>query len=359
MRILILSLPFFPSIGGVESVTAILGTEFTRAGHEVHVVTETSGDGSDDRFPFRVLRRPSPRVLLREVRWCDVYLHNCISLRNAWPLLFSRRPWVVAHHTWLASPVKWSARSTIKKLVARTASNICISSAIAENLGCPATIIGEPYDDTTFRIIPEIERREDLLFVGNLGRVKGVDTLLRSLKKMKERDVCAHLTIVGKGPEEMELRELVHELDLSDAVTFAGPLRGESLAREYNRHGILVVPSRWAEPYGIVALEGIACGCVPIGTAKGGLPEAIGPCGMIVPNEDEAALADKIVEALQRQSLSIYRAAATRHLEKRTARGVASAYLEVLQRTREERKSRRPARASLAAGRIVQEHDRQ
>jgi glycosyltransferase involved in cell wall biosynthesis len=334
MRILILSLPFPPSIGGTESVTVNLATEFVRAGHEVCVVTETPGGNSDERFAFRVRRCLSSLSLFREVRWCDVFLHNTISLRNAWPLLFLRRPWVIAHHTWLSVSMKGSAKSRIKKLVARAASNICISSAIAGQLRCPVTVIGNPYDDTTFRMIPEIERRPDLLFVGTVCKLKGVDVLLRSLKLVKERHVCVHLTIVGRGPEETEMRMLARELDLCDDVTFAGPLGGEDLAREYNRHNILVVPSRWAEPYGIVALEGIACGCVPIGTAKGGLPEAIGPCGMIVPNEDEQALADKIVEALKGGDLSRYRAAAPKHLEKRAAKLVASAYLEVLQRAR-------------------------
>ncbi len=335
MRILIFSLPFPPSIGGTESVTVNLATEFVRAGHEVCVVTETPGGNGSEQFPFRVRRCLSSLSLFREVGWCDVFLHNTISLRNAWPLLFLRRPWVIAHHTWLAGSMKGSARSEIKKLVARTASNICISSAIAGQLGCPATIIGNPYDDTTFRTIPEIERRQDLLIVGAVCKLQGVDVHLKSLKTVKERNVCVHLTIVGSGPEEARMRMLARDLDLSDDVTFAGPLGGEDLAREYNRHGVLVIPSRWAEPYGIVALEGIACGCVPIGTAEGGLPEAIGPCGMIVPNEDEQALADKIVEALKSGDLSRYRAAAPKHLEKRAAKLVASAYLEVLQRARE------------------------
>ena len=323
MRVLIFSLPFPPSIGGTESATVNLATEFVRAGHEVCVVTETPGGKGDEQFPFRVRRCLSSLSLLREVAWCEVFLHNTISLRNAWPLLFVRRPWVIAHHTWLSVPVKGSAKSRIKKLVARTASNICISTAIADHLGCPATIIGEPYDDKTFRMIPEIDRRPDLLFVGTVCKLKGVDILLRSLKLVKERNVRVHLTIVGRGPEEAEMKMLARELDLSDDVTFAGPLCGEDLAREYNCHGILVVPSRWAEPFGIVALEGIACGCVPIGTAKGGLPEAIGPCGMVVPNGDEQALADKIVEALKGGDLSRYRAAAPKHLEKRAAKPVA------------------------------------
>jgi glycogen(starch) synthase len=61
------------------------------------IVTETPGPS--DGFPFRVVRQPGPGVLLRWVRWCEVYFHNSVSLRAAWPLLLVRRPWVVVHHT--------------------------------------------------------------------------------------------------------------------------------------------------------------------------------------------------------------------------------------------------------------------
>ena len=337
MKILILSLPFSPSIGGTQTVSGVLADEFTRAGHEVCVITETPSADGEDRLPYRVRRCVSSWTLLREVRWCDVFLHNSISLRNAWPLLLVRRPWVVAHHTWLAEEGKTSINSRIKLAVVRAATSISISSAIARHLGSDSVIIGNPYDQRLFRILPGIERKPDLLFVGNLGKVKGVDVLLRALKKLWTRDVRVNLTVVGGGQEAAELKELTQALELSEAVTFAGPLRGESLAREYNRHSLLVIPSRWAEPFGLIALEGIACGCVPIGTANGGLADAIGPCGMTVPNGDVEALAEKLEYALKSADLSAYRAAAAGHLKKHKAEEVAAAYLRVLQDAAETR----------------------
>ncbi len=142
---------------------------------------------------------------------------------------------------------------------------------------------------------------------------------------------------MGDGNERCALTQLAQELGLSDAVTFTGALRGEDLVREYNRHSILVIPSRWAEPFGLIALEGIACGCVPIGTENGGLPDAIGPCGMTVPNGDAEALAQKIEFALKSADLSHYRDAAPEHLKRHTAKAVATAYLRVLQSALEKR----------------------
>jgi glycosyltransferase involved in cell wall biosynthesis len=55
------------------------------------------------------------------------------------------------------------------------------------------------------------------------------------------------------------------------------------------------------EGFGVVALEGIACGCVVVGANGEGLPEAIGKCGKIFPNGDPLALADLLADLLTHQ----------------------------------------------------------
>ena len=102
-----------------------------------------------------------------------------------------------------------------------------------------------------------------------------------------------------------------------------------------NAHQILVIPSRWQEPFGIVALEGIACGCVVVGSEGGGLKEAIGDCGPTFPNGDVQALTQTLVELLTNTGkLSTYRANAASHLSHHTSKAVAKAYLQVLERER-------------------------
>ena len=61
---------------------------------------------------------------------------------------------------------------------------------------------------------------------------------------------------------------------------------GPDVVALLNRHLIIVVPSRWQEPFGLVALEGIACGCVALGANCGGLPNAIGGAGATFLHED-------------------------------------------------------------------------
>src|ERR1044071_8621228 len=108
----------------------------------------------------------------------------------------------------------------------------------------------------------------------------------------------ARLTIAGDGPEREPLETQAVKLGLQSRVEFVGSQSSHQLAELLRQHQILVVPSRWREPFGIVALEGIACGCVIVGSAEGGLAEAIGPCGLTFPNGDARALADILARLL-------------------------------------------------------------
>ncbi len=324
MKLLLSSHAFHPSIGGIETASRLLAEEFVAAGHSVRVVTQTA-DSGERAFSFPLLRRPSPRALFAAVRWCDVFFHNNISLQTAWPLLVLRRPWVVTHQTWIP---RAGLVGKMKRFALRRACSVAISRAVARDCGGPCAIIPNPYQDDLFRLLPDVARDRELIFVGRLVSDKGADILLRALSLLAQNGRRARLTIAGSGPEDSRLRELARELGVTEQVTFSGALAGEPLVRALNAHRILVVPSRWAEPFGIVALEGIACGCFVIGSEEGGLPEAIGPCGATFPNGDAAALAAQIERAVSVPPLHDARPHLARH-----RRGVVAAkYLALMSR---------------------------
>jgi len=137
------------------------------------------------------------------------------------------------------------------------------------------------------------------------------------------------VSVIGSGPEEANLRELGK--DLGVRVRFVGQLQGEELVRELNRHEVLVVPSRWAEPFGNVALEGMACGCVVIGSRGGGLPDALGQGGLLFERgsaSDLAGVLSGVFESPElRQSL---RKKATEHLRMHTEDVVGARYLSIV-----------------------------
>ncbi len=344
MKILMFSCWFYPSLGGSEKSADLLAREFTRMGHEVKLVTRTAGtniapDGLE--YPFEVIRQPNYLKLFDLVHWCNVYFHNGISLRNAWPLLFIRKPWVVRHQSWIrcldgtltgigGSPSGWNAR--LKHFLVRFSVSTSVSQAIANHLNRPSTVIPSPYHDDLFRVIPGISRTKEMVFLGRLVSEKGLAMLLEALAVLKQHGITSQLTVVGSGPEESRLRQKTRELEITEQVVFLGFKVGEELVQILNQHQIMIVPSLYDEPGGGVALEGIACGCVVIGSEGGGLRDYIGPCGTTFPNGDVKALAKTLSDLLTHpDKLSIYRLRITSHLLGYTKAEVAKAYLQVIE----------------------------
>ena len=331
MNILLSSHFFYPSVGGIEQVSLALAREFSFAGHTVKVITSTA-ESDLTSFPFEVFRNPSPRRLLKLVQWCDVFLHNNISLRAAWPLLIIWRPWVIAHHTWIARmDGSVGLRDRLKLFLSRFSSNIAISQSIADHLGVPSVVTGNPYRDDIFKRDSSAIRDRELIFVGRLVRDKGADILIEAMRLVESRNLRPRLTIVGSGPEANALQALVEKYQLSSQVDCVGTKTGKELAELLNRHQIIVVPSRWLEPFGLVALEGIACGCKAIVAGCGGLVEAIGPCAIPFEHQNIGALADAIESTLRQVSdWKAYWQLANTVLSRCRAKEVALRYLEVL-----------------------------
>jgi glycogen synthase len=330
MRILLVTHLFWPSLGGLESMSRLLAEEFVRRGHRVVVVTRTAPSAdTPDAFPFELLRRPSPLRLLRAVVDCDLCFHNNICLGFAWPVLLVRRPWIITHQTWIArndGSLGW--RERLKFLLLRAARSIAISRAVAAHLPVSAALVPNAYDADVFHPpAPDLARPRDLAFAGRLVSAKGADLLLAALALLARRNLHPTLTVIGDGPELARLRARAAEEGLAARVDFAGPLAAPALAATLGRHRVLIVPSRWAEPFGIVALEGAACGCEIIGSAAGGLAEAVGPCGHTFPNGDAAALARLIARVLRRETPPPDADARRAHLARHGRSAIADAYL--------------------------------
>mgnify|MGYP001384166587 CR=1 FL=1 len=335
MNILFYSRPFWPSIGGVESITRNLAESLVECGNEVVVVTETPSQAQDE-FPFQVLRQPTAKQFISKVRWANVFVHQGVSLRAIWPLFFARRPWIVVHHIWLPDTEWWKdPASWLKRRAIRFASiNVAVSNALAKQFNFPITVIPNCYDERIFQRQDENlgVRSKDLIFVGRLIREKGVAVILHALEQLKKLGISPSLTIAGAGPEKAVLCRAVKDFNLSNQVEFAGIRQGHELAELLSKHRVLVVPSLWAEPFGIVALEGIACGCVPVGSDRGGLPEAMGTCGLTFPSGDAAALADKIRLVLKDEILCAkLKQAASNHLLRHYRKEIAIQYSRVFE----------------------------
>ena len=312
-------------------MTEMLGREFTTMGHQVTVITRTvESPSSSADFPFTVVRKPSWYQLIRLVAACDVFVHNHLSLKVAFPLLLFRRPWVVAYHCFYPNS---GIRGWLQPLLSRFALNVACSDAVAEYTRPKCLVMPNAYDDRTFRKAERSARERELIFLGRLIIDKGVQLLLEALTLLRAEGIRPRLTVVGEGPDSDYLIGKSWDLGLTDQVEFIGKRTGPTLAAILNCHQILVVPTLSPEPFGIVALEAIACGCIVLGSEGGGLKEAIGPCGVTFPNGDASALAKTLSSLLRSpETWPQYRQYAEDHLRKHASAMVASAYMDVIER---------------------------
>jgi glycogen synthase len=316
-----LTIPYLPKHGGVETVVDLVSTALVARGHNVRIATTQLGEISR---PFPILRRPSAWGLVRCVWWADCIVLHGATLRLGWPLLLTfKRAWLV-HHIWPREDLGLLHRLA-RRLLYWRCRHLAVSRALASAIGTQSTVVPNPYDDQQFRRLSGVHRNRDIVFLGRLVYLKGVDDLIDALTILKDRDVRPTTTIIGDGPERPRLDAKVQAAGLAEYVTFTGALPTNDVVRELNRHRVQVVPSRYKEPFGVVALEGAACGCIVVGSAGGGLPDAIGACGETYENGNVHSLAN----ILQRLLYRIAPAAEVveKHLAPHRPQAVAEAYL--------------------------------
>ena len=144
-----------------------------------------------------------------------------------------------------------------------------------------------------------------VLYVGSLIAHKGVDVLLRAFARVVGEVEDAALWLVGSGPDEERLREMVAELGLS-GVRFLGHQEHEALDRFYKAARVVVIPSLWLENAPLVAYEAMAHRRPVVASAVGGLAELVvhGENGFVCPRGDCKALNDRLRPLVQSAELS-------------------------------------------------------
>jgi glycosyltransferase involved in cell wall biosynthesis len=169
---------------------------------------------------------------------------------------------------------------------------------------------GGPSDALPLRGIRPLTAPWQLLFVGRMDRVKGGDYLLDALPRaLKEAGRPLHLTFAGDGPARKRWeRCAAHVMRRMPAVRveFAGWLQRPQLTSLFDASDLLVVPSLWPEPFGLVGAEANRRGVPVVAYATGGIPEWLvdGENGCLAPADPPTVegLTDAIVRCLGRLS---------------------------------------------------------
>jgi glycosyltransferase involved in cell wall biosynthesis len=130
------------------------------------------------------------------------------------------------------------------------------------------------------------------VYCGRLAREKGLELLLNAFARLGIEYPSATLRVVGDGPMRDALQDLATSLHLTHAVTFVGWRTPVEVGNELSKAWAMVVPSLWAEPLGLVAIEAIIRGVPVIASREGGLAETVEPgrTGLLFSNGNEDAL---------------------------------------------------------------------
>jgi glycosyltransferase involved in cell wall biosynthesis len=207
------------------------------------------------------------------------------------------------HYRW-RSPVGAAFLAVEKAMVAKTGGFIFVCDferrAFDQMIGLgkrPNLVVLNGLREQDFDQIPTNADATDLLFIGEMRDIKGVDILLQAIKSTAG---SLSATLVGEGPDLAKFKAMSENLGLSDRVTFPGRLPF-SEALKLGR--IVVLPSR-NEAFPYVVLESVAAERIIVASNVGGIGEVL-PQLLLVPPDNVSALAEKVNDVVNRQDFHL------------------------------------------------------
>ncbi|MFN8024878.1 MAG: glycosyltransferase family 4 protein [Acidimicrobiia bacterium] len=347
MRILTFTPYFPPHLGGLETLVGELTADLVRRGHEVAVFTSSEPLGLPEhdewhgaavrRFPLHSpLYRNEVRRLaevrsafgaareafapdLTHVHLADgaVMYHVLTQARHPSPTVLTvhsaiaaseARPGTVLHQALLGADAVTACSQAMLEAVVAVAPAVAPRARVVLN-GIDTTRIdatplpaGDPGGDAV------------VLLAGRHVPEKGLDVGLRAVALLADREPGLRVLLVGDGPAHDALLALAAELGIADRVEATGAVAGSEMSALYARATVVAVPSRYAEPFGIVAVEAGLAGRPVVASAAGGLPEIVvdGVNGLLVPQDDPTALAGALGTLLADRALAARLGAAGR-----------------------------------------------
>ncbi len=320
---------FLPSIGGVEVFSARLLPALVQRGHEVTVVAghhrsglpdETDWDGvTVRRYHFQQLLAAGDldgvASTLREVANLKRSLApDLVHLNTLGPSVYFHMN--TAHEP---VPLLLTMHSPVMDDAVRTDTLYGSALRSADRINCNSFAVQADLCDR----VPELSSRTSVVYYGmdppsltptkasamgpvilGYGRMvidKGFDVAVRAFEIVHRQLPESRLVLVGDGAAIPELKQLVTDLGLSQAVQFTGAVAPDEIPTMINSASIVVVPSRWNEPFGLVALESALMGRPVVASRVGGLAEVVehDRTGILVDHDDVSGFAEAILKLLK------------------------------------------------------------
>ncbi len=347
MKLIIITEDFPPMAGGIAVFLSELSKGLAKRGNDVRVIVNEIPESNeyDKNQEYPIIRYSMPKrfssvcifwqVFRQVVRMKPdvLFLGHVMATRGLPVLLFKwvfRIPYAVLCHDGNLGIAGVSEVNRISghKLL-RHATLILANSKYTEQLliekGFPAEKIRilTPGVDTDF-FIPSINQSaiqkirlkyhaDGVTFVINVGRLvpkKNQKNIVRAIGKLRDWGILVKCIIAGDGPENTNLVSNIDELNLDEHVSLIGPAGSEIVKKLFQAADIVILPSiidnGAYESFGIVAIEGSACGKPIIVGSKGGQSDAVIPdvTGLIVDAEDENNIANAIAYLIRRKDIA-------------------------------------------------------
>jgi glycosyltransferase involved in cell wall biosynthesis len=329
MRVLAWIELFWPYVGGIEVRTANFLEALRERGHEVAVITSTGSLSLPEMDSFRgisIRRLPFLDALSRP----DLGLFAG-TLRAAKDFKQQFQPDIVHIQFTDPSPLFHWMSQGVRPVPTVVTVPISLPDAPAGNGGLAARTLGsaswvvacsKAMLDHTRRQVTGLEGRSSVIYnslpmpsiepaplldgppvvlaIGRVVRDKGFDLAIDAMPRVIERFRDARLIIAGDGPERPALEDQAQRLGIASQVQFAGWVEPEQIAHLINQCSLVLMPSRWEEAFGLVALQAMQMARPVVVSKVGGLPEVItdGVTGLAVPKENPAALAEAAIALL-------------------------------------------------------------
>jgi glycosyltransferase involved in cell wall biosynthesis len=141
-------------------------------------------------------------------------------------------------------------------------------------------------------------------FIARLVEEKGVFVLLAALAGLAG---AWRLHVVGSGPLEAKARRRAAQLGLNERISWESGIPSTQMPERLRTFTVLVQPSltrpHWKEQFGRAVMEAMACGVPVVGSASAEIPNVLGDAGLLVPEDDAAALRDAIARLLADRQL--------------------------------------------------------
>lgn len=327
---------------GKETIALELGQGMRESGRQVEFISSLWGDGcfrnraKADGFPVRLMRLGFISATLRlDCLWwtLDQLLHWPGLVADYRRFLRESRPKHIVHTNWQhllllmpwlnpqrdyfwvheSVPNKAQYRCVLGRLSRRIRCFIAISNSTADSLrslGIPEEKIRVIYNGIRDPVPPTgIPARDtNSLRIGVGGQMnehKGQADLVAAFGLLATAHPAAELHIFGRGTQdyEKELKRRVGELGLTSRVFWRGYVAERHMI--FSDVDIFVVPSRFAEPFGLIAVEAAFFGLPVVASRRGGIPDIIeeGVTGFLVEAENPSQLAERLDELLRNTDL--------------------------------------------------------